>query len=293
MSYIRGTVLLAGFLTLSLTAIPFQWIALKTGAQVSRRIPVFYHRTLCRLLGIRIKTYGVPAVEGAALVAANHTSWLDIPILGASVEGSFVAKSEVDEWPFFNLLARLQRTVYVERQRRLQTAEHRDRIYRRLAEGDTLILFPEGTSSDGNSVLPFKSALMSVAQLDVPGPNGPQRIPVQPVSVAYTRLHGLPMGRQYRPFFAWYGDMDLVPHLWEAFCMGPIDVDIHYHPPVTFDDFGSRKTLTTHCHRAISEGVAHSLCGRPELVAKAGAVLEDEGEQVAGHAGVRAGASPS
>ncbi len=263
MKQVRGACLLAGFLLLTVTLIPVQWTALRVRKSWGARVPRFYHALVCRLIGTRVQVSGTPLVQdGPVLLAANHTSWLDIPILSSVLPCSFVAKSEVGSWPFFGTLARLQRTVFVERKRRHQTAEHRDRIHERLSEGDTLVLFPEGTSGDGNRALPFNSALMSVAQRDVRNGLGSTKVQVQPVSVAYTRLHGLPMGRFYRPLFAWYGDMDLVPHLWEAFCIGPIDVQIRYHEPVTIDQFQSRKDLTAHCQSVVHEGVAAMLAGR-------------------------------
>ncbi len=263
MKQVRGTCLLAGFLLLTLILVPFQWAAKRLNKSWGDRLPRFYHATLCRLIGIRIHVSGSPVGGNKpVLMAANHTSWLDIPILSSVVPCSFVAKSEVGTWPFFGMLSRLQRTVFVERKRRHQTAEHRDRIHERLAEGDTLVLFPEGTSGDGNVILPFNSALMSVAQKDVRQGLGSTKVQVQPVSVAYTSLHGLPMGRYYRPYFAWYGDMDLVPHLWEAFCIGPIDVQIRYHEPVTIEQFESRKELTHYCHALVHDGVAAMLAGR-------------------------------
>ena len=98
--------------------------------------------------------------------------------------------------------------------------------------------------------------------------------PATPASLrAYTRLHGVPMGREFRPFFAWYGDMDLVPHLWEALCLGPMDVMVHYHPPMTVDQFPSRKELAAACEKMVGEGVAHALSGRP---GPAGPAYEDE-----------------
>ncbi len=158
---------------------------------------------------------------------------------------SFVAKSEVQTWPFFSTLARLQRTVFVERTRRSQTGEARDQIRDRLLAGDALVLFPEGTSSDGNRVLPFKSALMGAAEATIgsDAQGEPVYVPVQPVSVAYVGLHGMPMGRENRPLFAWYGDMELVPHLGKRVKTGPVDVVVEFHPPLTVDQVGGRKKL--------------------------------------------------
>lgn len=113
------------------------------------------------------------------------------------------------------------------------------------------MIFPEGTSSDGNRVLPFRSALLSAAELEI---GGGRHAPVQPVSIAYTGLHGVPMGRENRPLFAWYGDMELVPHLWEAFRTGPIDVVVELHKPLTIDEAGGRKELAAAAEKPCGQG---------------------------------------
>ena len=138
--------------------------------------------------------------------------------------------------------------------------EHKDEIEKRLLEGDVLILFPEGTSNDGNRILPFRSALFSVAERRVEG----EALVVQPVSLAYTRLDGMPLGRSFRPFFAWYGDMELPPHLWQMLGLGIVTAEVIFHEPVTIDRFGSRKALAEHCWRMVSEGLASLLTGRPQ-----------------------------
>lgn len=264
MGRLRASWLLAGFVLSALLLMPVQALALKFHWPLAKRLPNRYHRFLCKLIGIRVVTRGEPYRGGACLIAANHTSWLDIPIMASLQPSSFVAKSEVAGWPFFGTLARLQETVFVERERRTRTAESRNEIHARIAAGDRLVLFPEGTSSDGNRVLNFKSALMSVAQLTIV--NGEEDreddLVVQPLSVAYTRLHGLPMGRRFRPFFAWYGDMDLFPHLWEAFSLGPIEVVVEYHKPVTIREIGNRKALALYCEEACRRGVIRAITGR-------------------------------
>jgi len=270
----RGVGVATGFLALTLGFIPLQWAALKFNWRMRDTLPIKYARGLCALLGIRVETFGRPCRERGVLLASNHTSYLDMPVLAAVIPVAFVAKSEVATWPFFGTLSKLARTVFVERERRSKAAAQSDRIRERLEQGGTIVLFAEGTSSDGNRVLPFKSALLSSADAMVKDPNGQmRRVLVQPVSVAYTRLHGIPMGRELRPFFAWYGDMELVPHLWEAFCLGPIDVMVHYHPPLTIDQFPSRKELAAECERLVADGVAHALAGRPGAV---GPAYEDQ-----------------
>lgn len=258
----RGVLRLTLFVLTVLLVLPFQWVLMKlnVGAKV---LPFRVHRVFLRIFGIRVHVRGEIAPGGGVLIAANHSSWIDILTVSSVAPISFIAKSEVDTWPGFGLLARLQQTIYVARDRRSKTAEQRDEIKERLGRGDTIVLFPEGTSSDGNRVLTFKSALMSAAEGTIPdGRGGEKLIRVQPMSIAYTRLHGLPMNRPYRPFYAWYGDMDLVPHLWDMARLGPIDCEITIHPPITVADVGSRKALAAKCEALVSQSLVRSLTGR-------------------------------
>jgi 1-acyl-sn-glycerol-3-phosphate acyltransferase len=258
----RGVFRLAIFVLSILLVLPFQYVLMRLnfGAKI---IPFRFHRWLLRVFGIRVKVSGAIEPGGGVLIAANHSSWIDILTVSSIGPISFIAKSEVNTWPGFGLLARLQQTIYVARDRRSKTAEQRDEIKERLAGGDTIVLFPEGTSSDGNRVLTFKSALMSAAEGTIPdGKGGERPIRVQPVSIAYTRLYGLPMNRAYRPFYAWYGDMDLVPHLWDMARLGPFNCEITIHPSMTVADVGSRKALAAKCEALVSESLVRSLTGR-------------------------------
>ena len=252
---------LALYLAWTVGLMPVQVIGLALRRRWTSRLPVFYHRWCCRILGFRIRVVGTPTAERPVLFAANHISYTDITILGSVIPGSFIAKAEVADWPFFGWLAKLQRSVFVDRRVR-STATQRDAISDRLAAGDALILFPEGTSGDGNRVLPFKSALFGAAQM---GKSLPPVI-VQPVSLAYTRLDGIPIGRLYRPFFAWYGAVDLAPHMWSMVGLGTVEVVVEFHPPTFLSDCGSRKALAGYCHARIAGGVAGALFGRQQPV---------------------------
>lgn len=223
-------------------------------------LPRFYHRRSCRILGFDVRQIGEPISAGPVLFASNHVSYTDIAVLGSLIAGSFVAKSEIATWPFFGWLAKLQRSVFVDRQVR-STARQRDAIAERLAAKDALILFPEGTSSDGTFVLPFKSALFSV----VSHKDGGEPVTVQPVSLTYTRLDGLPIARRLRPFFAWYGDMALTPHMWNVVGLGRVEVVVEFHPPTSFAEFPSRKALARFCHERVQAGVGRALAGRREM----------------------------
>lgn len=262
MQTLRAWGIITVFLLVTLAGIPYQSLALRFGWKSRKTFPNSYHRFMARLFGIRIKTIGKPLTGEGVLIVANHTSWLDIIVFSAVGHVSFVAKAEVASWPFFSTLAKLQETVFVERTRRHATGQARDQIRERLLAGDTLILFPEGTSNDGNAVLNFKSALMGAVEARVSdGKGGERAVRVQPVSTAYVGLHGMPMGRENRPLFAWYGDMELVPHLWEAVKTGPIDVIVEFHPPMDVDQVGGRKALAARCETIIRRGQAHALAG--------------------------------
>jgi lyso-ornithine lipid O-acyltransferase len=263
MQSLRAACVLGTFLLSALFVIPYQALALRFKTMGYKSIPQSYQHFLARLFGIRVTVIGKPVQDRGVLMVANHASYLDILALGGIARVSFVAKSEVAGWPLFGTFARLQRTVFVERERRSKTGESRDLMRDRLVEGDALVLFPEGTSNDGNRVLPFKSALMGAAESEVgrDAKGDPIYVPVQPVSIAYVGLHGIPMGRENRPLFAWYGDMELVDHLWEGLKTGPVDVIIEFHQPVTVDQVGGRKKLAGIVEATIRHGQARALAG--------------------------------
>jgi 1-acyl-sn-glycerol-3-phosphate acyltransferase len=247
---------LAVYLVFTMLLMPVQAIGLLLHQRWVTSFPRFYHRCCCRILGLRVRRIGEPVTARPVLFAANHVSYLDITIFGSLIAGSFIAKREVARWPLFGWLAKLQRSVFIDRQIR-STAEQRDSIAGRLAAREALILFPEGTSGDGNRVLPFKSALFSVADQAASGP-----VTVQPVSIAYTRLDGMPIGRRFRPLFAWYGAMAMAPHLWRVLGLGTIEVVVEFHPPTTLAACGSRKTLARYCEARVAGGLAGALTGR-------------------------------
>jgi 1-acyl-sn-glycerol-3-phosphate acyltransferase len=255
---LRAAAIIAIFLAFTLVCMPVQWLLLKTARRWSQVFPNWYHRRVAALFGLRIRIVGQPVHGEGVLIVANHTSWADIVIFSALMPLSFVAKAEIARWPFFGTLARLQRTVFVERARRSATGEARDEIRLRLLAGDALVLFPEGTSHDGNTVLTFKSALLGAAEARL---ESGAHVKVQPVSAAFTGLHGVPMGRENRPYFAWYGDMEMVPHLWEALVAGPVDVVIQFHEPLSLDRM-DRKTLTAEAEKRVRNGLANALAGR-------------------------------
>jgi lyso-ornithine lipid O-acyltransferase len=250
---LRPFIILVGFAALTLPLMPLQQIFKWTSLRAARWLPWAYHGAVCRLLSVTLKIEGVRPATSALLVS-NHVSWLDIPILSAALPLSFIAKREVGTWPFFSALARLQRTVFIDRERRLNTGSSRNDIAERLQAGDCLVLFPEGTSSNGRSVQPFKSAFFGAVE--------GLEIPVIPVTVAYKTTRGLPITHRQRPSYAWYGDMDLVPHLWAAIKQGPLFVTVQFHDPLTKAD---RKAMARVAENTVRTGLVEALHGRGEI----------------------------
>ncbi|MEM9027924.1 MAG: lysophospholipid acyltransferase family protein [Pseudomonadota bacterium] len=253
--------MLAGFLALTLPLMPLQALLKRLAPRAARHFPHWYHRRVCRLLGLRLNIDGAVLPDRPVLLIANHVSWLDIPVLSAVAPLSFVAKQEVGGWPVVGTLARLQRTVFVDRERRRTVGRTAGIISQRLAHGDNILLFAEGTSSDGNRVLPFKTSLFGAvveskggsaqtAARDADGDlrdgasgSASHQPVVQTVSLVYTRLHGIPLGRSDRPLIGWYGDMDMAPHAWRLLKAGPLDVCIRVGQPVSLAKFSDRKAL--------------------------------------------------
>ncbi len=271
---IRAAAILAGFAALTLPLIPVQAALLRTSPRLARRFPRWYHRQVCRLLGLRLDIEGRIAAHAPVLVVSNHVSWLDIPVLSAVAPISFIAKKEVGTWPFVSTLARLQRSVFVDRTRRTAVGDTTSEIMARLQAGDAIVLFAEGTSSDGNRVLPFKSSLFAaVKPSPASGHAGPGAC-IQTLALTYTRLHGLPLRRADRPLVGWYGDMELASHAWNLLKAGPLDVEIRIGPPVPLADFTDRKQLARHSEAEVRQAVARSLRGRATHEGLAGGAPE-------------------
>ena len=265
MTTLRAIAILVIFLVLTVLSIPWQLFSLTFKLKGRKTFPYHFQKFLCNLFGIRVTVLGTPVQDRGVLMVANHTGYFDIPILGSAAQVSFVAKSEVKSWPFFGLLATLQETVYIDRSKKSRAGESREVLRARLLADDALVLFPEGTSSDGNRVHKFKSALIGAAeaQLGTGIAGDAQEILVQPVSIAYVGLHGMPMGRENRALYAWYGDMELVPHLWEALKTGPFEAVVEFHQPIAVGQAGGRKEVATLAETVVRQGLMRALNGIP------------------------------
>ncbi len=235
---------------------PVQGVCLLSPGRSKVHFARCYWATFCRLIGLKVRVIGTRAAGDRPLVfVSNHTSWLDIPVLGGQLDGCFVSKGEVAKWPLVGAIARLGRTVFISRQRG-NTGRERDEMRARLTAGDNLFLFPEGTTSDGSRVMPFLSSFFAVAE----GADPPL---LQPVSVVYDRLAGLPAGRATRPLFAWYGDMTIATHYWRLARHRGLRVTVLLHAPLETAAFANRKQLSQAVWRVVADGAATLRQNRP------------------------------
>lgn len=245
------------FLALILARVPLK---LRMAQSASRIIPMIWHKTACWAIGLHIRTKGSLSAHRPIMITANHASWVDILVLGACAPVSFIAKSEVANWPLFGHLAKLQRTIFVDRNRRQNTGQKVNEISERMKSGDVIVLFPEGTTSDGNYVLPFKSALFGAVQKAQDDFND-HAIMVQPVSIAYISAHGLPLGRGNRDLIAWPGDIALLPHLKQVLLEGSIGVEVTFCEPITFHETMSRRTIAEQSEASVRKALNNALYG--------------------------------
>lgn len=212
---------------------------------VTPHITVFVCRLSLRILGIALRIKGRIDPQASAVVA-NHSSWLDIFVLNARQRVYFVSKSEVARWPGIGWLAQATGTVFIERNPRKAAAQKE--IFRsRIAAGHRLLFFPEGTSSDGKRVLPFKSTLFA-AFFDA---GLRDHVSIQPVTLRYTA----PQGQDAR-FFGWWGDMDFGSHFLQVVAAGAGgQVTVTYHSSLVIRDATDRKVLAGTCENAIRRGL--------------------------------------
>jgi len=262
---IRIVLIVLAIVALTLVLLPFQLIGIAFNLWLQRTIPHLYHRILCALIGIRISEVGRRSTATPALILSNHVSWLDICVITALAPVVFVAKSEVAGWPVFGWLAKLQRTIFINRQARHQTGAATREIAARLLGGDAVVLFAEGTSSDGIRVLPFRSSLVGAVHHALGNTTRHTHITVQPMSLAYVGFGGVPMGRGLRERVAWYGDADLIPHLLHVLSSGAVDVTVSWGEATAYDMSADRKAIARAAEKSVRRMTAAALRAAPAL----------------------------
>lgn len=199
-------------------------------------------------MGLRVNIGGELCSTTPTLFVSNHISYLDVFVLGGIVPGCFIAKSEVASWPVFGSLAKIQNTLFFERNGG-KVAGQLAVMQQHFDGNGNLILFPEGTSSPGTHVEPFKSSLFHGAE------QAQQRLLIQPLTIAYTEYEGRMLSAQERDCFAWYASMPFVAHLLTVLGLKPVRVELIFHAPVELNDFASRKDCAGYCQRVVAAGL--------------------------------------
>lgn len=221
-----------------------------TGGKAALFLPRIFHIVSCQLFGIKCIINGQPVKDRQVLFVGNHLSYLDIPAMGCHFYGSFIAKQDVAGWFLFGLLAKLSRTLFISRSR-AQAAWTKTQFSLALEEGRPLVLFAEGTSSNGTQVLPFKSSLFE-SVLSHEGEN----IAIQPFTLRLEQVDGHPIRDEAeRDIYCWYGDMELEPHLWAFAKSRGVRLSLTFHEPENPQDYEGRKDLALACHARVAAGL--------------------------------------
>lgn len=246
---------LALFFLWSAIMVPLQLIVmLFRGSKPAYTIPWLWHKGVCRILGLRVIVEGEPCTDRQVIFISNHLSYLDIPVIGSVLKASFVAKGEVASWPVFGFLSKLQQTAFISRSRTTLDND-KNNLGTMLKDGRSMIIFPEGTSTDGRTVVPFKSSLFSIAYTD-----GNTDVWLQPMTLSIISVNGkTPAAQSVRDLYAWHSDMTLNPHLAAFGKISGATIKITFHPPVSARATPDRKLLAASCHEAVSSGLKNTV----------------------------------
>lgn len=235
----------------SLFRLPGRW---KRIGKMTRR----FARLLNALLGIRVRVEGdvdTLASQGA-FIASNHVSYVDGFVLSSLFPVVFVTKKEVRGWPIVGQWMAVCGALFIDRQRKGKFPALVEEVAERLRHGANILIFPEGTSTNGEEVLPFQSAPFAA----------PLRTgaPIIPVTLTYTAIDGEPVTSANRDLVYWYGDMEFLGHFWNLFGVRSVEVKAMIHPRIDAsayrNDSAGRKELTQACYERIS--------GRPGIAAE-------------------------
>lgn len=219
-------------------------------------IPRICHKGLCAILGLKVDAKGMPSHDQSVLYVSNHISWKDILVLGAVIpKASFVSKAEVGSNFIVRQVVNLQKTIYVQRSKRSESKKQSLEMVERIHNGDSLILFPEGTTTRGVQVAPFKSTLFSVAEMIV---RSEKNVTIQPITLSYTHVNNLAVLRSQRIRIGWIGDEGFWAHFKYALARRKTRVTVDFHSPITCDETMNRKKLALECEQVVREGLAVS-----------------------------------
>ncbi len=256
MSTIKAILKLLLFAIVSIVIVTLQLIVLAfNNGPAAYIIPQQWHRILCFVFGIKIRITGEPYKNGQVIFVSNHISYLDILVLGTALRASFVAKKDIASWPVFGFLSKLQQTAFISRSH-IDAKKEKHALDTMLASGKSLIIFPEGTSTDGREVIPFKSSLFAIALRN----ENNSDIFIQPITLAMQSVdkHDV-VTQDDRDLYAWHINMTtpLAEHLWRFAKSRGAEIHLYFHTPVDANEYTDRKILAKTCHEAVSNGLVN------------------------------------
>ena len=251
MSTLRLIVILLSLSLVIVLSIPIQFIFNIVGYKLKKIYPLLFYQMIKVIIGININfnTKKYNKKNTGILYIANHVSWFDIICLGTLLNARFIAKKEVSTMGIFGFLAKLSNTFFIDNENKNKIIEYNKLIQQRLQNGENFIIFPEGTTTDGNGIINFKSSMLECAF------DKNNQINIQPISICYSKLNNVPMGIYLRRNIAWVGDTSMVEAMSDFLRSGRITVDIIFHEILSINNFGNRKELAAHCEERILSGL--------------------------------------
>ncbi|MAI29904.1 MAG: hypothetical protein CMP38_06830 [Rickettsiales bacterium] len=225
---------------------PIQYILVKIKLRYRIYIPIIFHKILLRILGIKVKLIGQKISKRPLILAGNHTSYIDIIILGSIMPICFIAKNEIKSWFLFGFLAKLQNTIFIKR-KNIKTLESIKNINKDLDSESAIVLFPEGTTNSGKKVLNFKSSLFNLFENN-------NTLRLQNFSLCYTHVNNMPIDNRTRPQISWYGDMNIITHLLNFLKLSSVNATVVLHPAMSIKGL-DRKAISMSSIKQVKEGI--------------------------------------
>ena len=253
MRSVIATLKLTFFLLLCAITIPLLILALpfQNYKRLFCIVPTFFHRTTCFIFGVKVGIEGSPVKDAHVIYVGNHLSYIDIPAIGSVLPATFISKAEVRNWPVFGILARLSKTIFIERDKSAALKCIAD-INLSLKKGYSLILFPEGTSTKGVEILPFKSSIFELFLSNELKEN----LIVQPFTVTINKIEGRPVRHEdEHDIYAWYGDMTMLPHLWNIAKSTGVEILLNFHTPLPAVNYTNRKIFALEAQKLVAQGL--------------------------------------
>ena len=225
---------------------PIQYILVKVKLSYRIYIPIIFHRILLKILGIKVKVIGKKTSLRPLILVGNHTSYIDIIILGSIMPICFIAKQEIKSWFLFGFLAKMQNTIFIKR-KNFKTLENIKNINKGLDFESAVVLFPEGTTNSGKKILNFKSSFFNLFESN-------NTLGLQNFSLCYTHVNSMPIDNRTRPQVSWYGDMNIVTHLLNFLKLSSVNATVVLHPIMQLKG-QDRKALSLSSIKQVKEGI--------------------------------------